>query len=292
MTLPTCSVAQGQALAKARWLLATYLADYTDAAIAGLGSWVGAPPVVWFVGSDLDTVGDRALDVLPALFVVPLNSTVTDSPTADGTPFGSANSDAVWSVRCVVDNDKSGTDTAPVIAGVWAMAAAQCLTERLPEPGGSNATWIWNAHILSDATSPVYIGESQHRASVEVQISVQLRYQSRVIKTVWPGVGLVPSSVNETINAPAAVVTGDATGSIQPGGSLSIAASAYVAGLQIAVTGCASLSLVNQDTYQTHALLAGGTVAPVDLPANTGDVWTITGVTGTNALRSYRITWT
>lgn len=292
MTLPFIAVGQAQALGKARWLLATYLNDYTTDALASLGAWLGTPPAVSFVGSDLDSVDLEALDTLPALFVMPVSSTVETAPTANGSPYGSSDSNAVWSVRCVVDFDAYGTDTAAVIANVWAMCAAQCLTERMPEAGASERTWIWNCTVLSDSNAPVYLRESQHRASSEVQIQVDLRYINRTIKTVWPGLGLVPYSPNEAINAPKLTIGGDVAGNVSQGQSASVPASVYVSGVDLTSSDCAQLTVVNQRSYTVLTVDSGDTITPADVPAIAGDVWTITGVTSTNTLRSYRLTWT
>jgi hypothetical protein len=293
MPLPTSAAANARALAKARWLLASYMDAYWTALVAELGASVGVQPSYWSVGADLSAeTGWR--DVQAAIGVTPVGSTIIGVSTADGTPFQTQDITATWSVVCIVNRDTYGIDTAPLAAQLGCLVATQILVERMADPIVDGDSMVWSCLPVSDAGAPIYTSESAHIVSWRADIEVSLRARLIRIGTLWPGIGLLPYSAQAAVQAaPSLVITGDVSRTVAAGASTSIAASAYTAGLTLTATGIASLVCVNQTTYQTRTEANAGTVTPGELPAAAGQEWTISGVDAiTNAIRTYRIVWT
>jgi hypothetical protein len=294
VTLPSLPVANARALAKARWLLSSYMLDYWTTTITALGAPYGIRPAWWAIGGDL-TADPNWRDTQAAVSVTPVSSVVRTDAAADGTPFGSQNITAIWSVVCAVNTSTYGLDTAPLAAQIGCLVAVQILTERMTEPTDAGDTTVWSCVPLSDAASPVYPGDSAHVVLWRADIEVTLRADYRCIRTRWPGLGLTPYGAAETGTPGATLeVTGDALRSIAPAQSGTIAALSYTVGLTLdAGAAHSSLVCVNQTTYQTHTLADGGTITPAQLSTAPGHVWTVSSVSDTtNAITTWFIVWT
>lgn len=294
MTLPSAPVANARALAKARWLLASYMPSYWTAMVGQLGAPYAVRPDWWSVGADL-AADPSWRDVQAAVGVTPVASSIVTSPAADGTPFQSQDIRATWSVVCAVNTSTYGLDTAPLAAQLGCLTAMQILTERMADPVEVGVSTVWSCTPLSDAGAPVYPTESAQIAIWRGDVEVALRAQYQRIGTLWPGVGLTPYGVQASINPVVALaITGDATATVAAGASTSISAASYTTGLTL-TPGATVLSLtcVNQVTFQSYTVAAGGTVAPANLSAAAGQVWTITGVDDTTkAIHTFFVVWT
>ena len=293
--IPSYAVSQLRAAGKVRWLLATYLAEYV-AAVATEAA-ISLPPVAaWFVGSDAGAL-PQTLDVLPAVVCVPLTAQVGDAASSEA-PHATVTSRTQWAVRAVVDADSHGPDTAAALALAYSLAAAQMLTERMPEPvdGAASGTWVWGARLVIDAPLPLYVDTSQHRVMHEAQVEISLRSRDAVTPTRYPGpAGVMPALSQLQSSAPALTIGGDVSATCQPGTVVTIAASAYIAGLTLSTGTGAALIIVAQTSpgYPATTVADAGTLAAGALPATVGTTWTVTGVDpSTGAILPYRITFT